>query len=96
MGFTAEPFRCEDCEDEEQRQHGDLRRHKRRLGLLGGYRVQRGHLQERLDDPDENVEVERDSGADDVDPTPGASEVEAVESEDGNRQDLQGDDPDDV
>jgi len=58
-GFTAEPFRCEDCEDDEQRQHGDLRRHKRRLGLLGGYRVQRGHLQERLDDPDENVEVER-------------------------------------
>src|SRR5438445_10505717 len=92
-GFSTEPF-CR--EDGEQRQHDELREQERRLRLLGSERVQRGHLQERLDGGDEDVEVEAAGSAYDVDRAPGAPEATTVASEDRDRQDHQRDDADDV
>ena len=68
--FITEPSCREDGEDDEQRQHDELGDQKWRLRLMGRERLQRGHLEERLDHADEHVEVEGERGADDIDRAP--------------------------
>src|SRR6202035_315476 len=46
------------------------------------------------DDADEDVEVNRHHGGDDVDPPPDAGQVQEIEGEDGDRQHRQGYDAD--
>src|SRR5882672_1399007 len=86
----TEPFCREDGEDDEQRQHDELRDQKWRLRLLGSERVQRRHLEERLHDAYEHVEVEGEGGADDVDRAPCAPQAQTVASEETEPGDIGG------
>src|SRR5712691_5639532 len=95
-GFTAEPTRGNNSKEDEHHEHDDLRDQERRLGLLRSKRVQRGDLQERLDDADEHVEVEREGGAHDVGPAPRAIEAQTVASHDRHRQHGEREDADHV
>src|SRR6266568_4385745 len=79
----------DDAEDDEDHEHDPLGDHERRLGLLGGERPQGGDLQERLHHRHEDVQVQRERGADHVHATPGAAEVEAVPRRDGGGEDDQ-------
>jgi len=76
----------DDAGHDEQHQHHALRDREWRLGLRRRKRPQEGELLERLHHRDENVEIERDHGGDDVDPAPGAGEPEDVEAEERERE----------
>lgn len=68
-------------------QRGELRHDERRFRLRRRQRLQRRQLAERLDDADEDVEVQRRRRGHDVDPPPRAGEPQAVEREQRQRDD---------
>jgi hypothetical protein len=80
--------RCGDDHDEEHQQE-ELGDFEGRFGLGGGQCVDCGHLLKGLCDKDEDVEVKRDEGGDDVGASPWSVEMEDVEREDGDREDYQ-------
>ena len=71
---------------DEDREHDSLGNDKRRLRLGRRQLLQERQLLERLNHAHEDIKVKRDSRRDDVDPTPGASEMEGIERGDGGGQ----------
>src|SRR5207302_235927 len=65
----------DDTERDEQRQRDDLRDQKRRLGLRRRQRCQDRYLLKTLRNQDEEIEIERDHGTDDIYPTPGPRKI---------------------
>ena len=64
-----------DREQDEQNQSNQLGDLERLLGLRRRHRMQCRYFFERLHNQNENIEIERNNCADDVNPTPRAAEI---------------------
>jgi hypothetical protein len=88
--FGAEP----DCRDngkhDEKCQDDELSEFEGRLGLGGGHRLQSWHFLKGLHDPDEDIKIEGDHGANDIDLAPTAGQSAVVARVNRNSQDNQG------
>ena len=73
-------------EGDENEKDGKLCNSKRRLGLRRSHRMQRRDFFERLHDSDENIEIEGDHSASNVDPAPVSGELTRVTRIDRHRQ----------
>jgi hypothetical protein len=93
--FGVESADGRDAEEDEGEEHDELDNFERGFGAGGRDGVERGNLLERLHDEDEDIESERGDGTDDVDPAPGAGEVEGVPGLDGDGEEEEGEDSDD-
>jgi len=81
--------RGNDCEQGGNQQRDELREFKWRLGLCRGYGMQRRDFFKRLYDQHEQIEVETNHGADDVDPAPRPCEMLRVTREDSKCEERQ-------
>jgi hypothetical protein len=89
LDLGAEPDHGDRAERNEGHQHDQLGDDKRGLRLCRRQRLQERQLLKRLDDRNEDVEIERRSCGADIDPAPCAGEMEGVERGDGDRQQHQ-------
>src|SRR5882724_1016508 len=91
-GLDAEFDYCYDGQHNEKSQNNKLCGQEWRLGLRRSQRFQCWHFLEELHDQDENIEILSHHRGDNIDPAPGAVEVQHVTSEDRNSQYQQRDD----
>src|SRR5712691_2900676 len=84
--LVVESDHCDNGKPNEKRQHDELRDQAWRLGLCRRQRLQERQLLERLDDSDEDIEIESHPSADDVDPAPGSRQPVAIKRQDRDRQ----------
>ncbi len=77
-GLDAKSDGPDNGEGNEKPQRKELREQEGGLGLRGSHLLQDRHLLEDLNDQDEDIEIERHHSANNVDPAPGAGEVEGV------------------
>src|SRR5580704_1575809 len=90
----AEFPRSKETEYHEKRQHRDLRDHERRFRLRRSQFVQSGNLEERLNDADERIEVQRRHRGHDINPAPRAGEMKQIVAGDGDNEQHQRQDAD--
>lgn len=87
----SRPFRAEfdgrnNCEQNEEYEHHKLGELKWLLGLCRSHRFQRRYFFERLHHTNEDIEIKRNQGANDVDPPPKASEALEITRVNRNRK----------
>src|ERR1700746_1985321 len=81
--------RGNDCEQGGNQDDDELREFKWRLGLRRSHGVQRRDFFKQLHNQHEQIEVETNHGADDVDPAPPPCEMFWVTREDGKCEERQ-------
>lgn len=84
-----ESDRGNDCEQGGNQEDDELREFEWRFGLRRGQGVQRRDFFKQLHDQHEQIEVETNHGADDVDPAPRPGEMFRVMREDGKCEERQ-------
>ena len=87
--FGLEPDRGNDCEQGGNQEHNELREFEWRLGLCRVHGMQRRDFFKQLHDQPEQIEVETNHGADDVDPAPRAHESTGITREDSKCEERQ-------
>src|SRR5438874_2014537 len=75
-----------DAKHDENSEHDALRDQERRLGLRRRQRCEERQLLERLDDPDEYIQIESYRCSDYIDPAPVSRQVTGIEREERDRQ----------
>src|ERR1700674_953526 len=80
------PSYGDDAQRDENSEHDALRDQEWRLGLCRRQRCQERQLLERLDDPDEYIQIEGYRGSEHIDPAPVSRQVTGIEREERDRQ----------